>query len=137
MVNIIKQYKNLRHTFKQSRCRIRVYNIDRIFHKNCKLETGPCKIAKELILKYCPWYYKYKELFCNHQRINPPFFIDSQQYLCRDGQIINNTELERYDKDLQEKILIPIDIEELNDQNKKDKLILDNEDIKWLTYERK
>lgn len=37
MVHIIKQYKNLRHTIKQSRWGTRLDGVDKISHKDCKL----------------------------------------------------------------------------------------------------
>lgn len=51
--------------------------VDEISHKDCKLQTGICKITIKIILKRCLWYYIYKKLFCDYSEVNPPTFIDS------------------------------------------------------------
>lgn len=58
--------------------------------------------CKKLVFKHCPWYYKYKKLFCDHPKANPPTFIESQQSIYCDSQIVNDIELGEYDKDFQE-----------------------------------
>lgn len=53
MVDIIKQYKDLRYTIKQSGWDIKPNKLDKISHKDCKFQTGSSKIVKEFIFKYC------------------------------------------------------------------------------------
>lgn len=57
---------------------------------------------KEFVLKRCAWYYDYKKLFCNHPGVNPSALIKSEQPIRCNGQIVNDSELGRYAKGLQE-----------------------------------
>lgn len=77
MIDIIKQYKDLRYIIKQLRWDIKLDRVDGISHEDCELQTEICKTAKKLILKYCSWYYKYEELFCDYSGINSPTLIKS------------------------------------------------------------
>ena len=99
---MIKQYKDLRHTIEQSRWSTAIDGVDEISHENRELQTGTCKTAKELILKRCPWYYEYEELYCDHPAVNPPAIIESEQPTRRDGQAVNDFELGGYDRNLYE-----------------------------------
>ncbi len=128
MVDMIKQYKNLRHTIEQSRWGTGIDGVDGISHENCELQTGTCKTAKELILKRCLWYYEYKKLYCNHSALNPPAIIESEQLTRRDGQAVNDFELEGYDKDLYEGKSSPAASGGLSDQDGDEEIVQDNED---------
>lgn len=77
LVDMIKQYKDLRHIIEQSRWGKGLDGVDRISHKDCKLQIGTCKTAKEPILKHCPWYHKYKKRFCDYLRVNSSTFMES------------------------------------------------------------
>ena len=76
MVDMIKQYKNLRHTIEQSRWGKGIDGVDGISHENREFQTGTCKTAKELILKRCLWYYEYEKLYCDYSTVNPPAIIE-------------------------------------------------------------
>lgn len=128
MVYMIKQYKDLRHTIEQLGWGMRLDGVDEISHEDCELQTGTCKTAKEIILKRCPWYYEYKELFCNHPGVNPPILVESEQPTRRDGQIVNDFELGGYDKDLQEEESPSPDSGGLSDQNGEEDVVQENED---------
>lgn len=64
---------------------------------------------KKLVFKYYTWYYKYKVLFYDYPGINLPTFIKLQQPICCDDEIVNDTELERYNKDFQKRELPLLD----------------------------
>ena len=102
MIYMIKLYKDLRNTIEQSGWGTGLDGVDGISHEDHKLQIGSCKTAKELILKRCAWYYEFEELFRDHPGANPHTIIESEQHTRRDGQIINDLELGRYDKDLEE-----------------------------------
>lgn len=75
---------------------------------------------KKCIFKYYLCYYKYKELFLyNHLEVNLLILIKSQQFTYYNSQIVNNSELERYNKDFQKKELLLLDSKKLNNQNRK------------------
>lgn len=75
MIDIIKQYKDLRYIIKQLRWGIKLDRVDGISPEDCELQTEICKTAKELIFKHCSWYYKYKKLFYDYPGVNSPTFI--------------------------------------------------------------
>lgn len=128
MVDMIKQYKDLRHTIEQSGWGTGLDGVDGISHEDHELQTGTCKTAKELVPKRCPWYYEYEELFCDHPGVSPPTLIESQQPTRRDGQIVNDIELGGYDKDFQEGESPLPDSGGLSDQNGEEDVVQDNED---------
>lgn len=97
MVDMIKQYKDLRRKIEQSGWGTGFDGFDGIPHEYRELKAGSCKIAKEFILKHCVWYYKYEDLFCHHPGVNSPTLIESEQPARCDGQIVN--ELGGYDGD--------------------------------------
>ena len=97
---MIKQYKDLRAIVEQSGWGTGLERFDSISHESRELESGLYKTVKELIFKRCVWYYKYKELFCNHLGINPIAIIASGQPFCHGGHIVDDNELGGYDKDL-------------------------------------
>lgn len=66
MMDMIKQYKDLKTTIEQLMQGTRVKRSNSISHKSGKLEFGLCKTTKELIFKRCIWYYKYKKLSYNY-----------------------------------------------------------------------
>lgn len=99
LVNIIKQYKNLKHTIKQLGWGMKLDGVDGISYKNCKLQTKTCKITKKHVFKRYLWYYEYKKLFCDYPRVNLFILIKSQQPTCCNSQIVHNSELEGYNKD--------------------------------------
>lgn len=78
LVDMIKQYKDLRHTIEQSGWGTGLNGLDEISHEDRELQTGSCKTAKEFILKCCAWYYKYKGLFSDHPGVNPLALIESE-----------------------------------------------------------
>lgn len=117
---MIKQYKDLKHTIEQSGWGIGLDGLDGISHEDCKLQTGSCKTAKEIILKRCAWYYEYKQLFCNHPGVNPPALIKSEQPIRCNDQIVNDSELGRYDKGLQEGELGPEGLNDFDQDAEKD-----------------
>lgn len=100
MMNMIKQYKDLRAIVEQLGWGTRLERSDSILHESQKLEFGLCKTAKELILKRYVWYYKYKKLFYNHPGINLVAIIESGQPSYHKGYIVDDNELRGYDKDL-------------------------------------
>lgn len=99
-MDIIKQYKDLRAIVKQSKWGTRLKKSKSILHKSQELEFGLYRTAKELILKRCTWYYKYKKLFYNHLSINLAAIIESGQPSYHKGYNINDNELRSYDKNL-------------------------------------
>lgn len=103
MVDIIKQYNNLRYTIEQSRWGMTLNKVNKISYKDCELQIVTCKTAKKLVFKHCSQYYKYKELFCDYLEVNPFTLIESQQPTRCDGSIINDIEWEGYDKDFQKR----------------------------------
>ncbi len=128
MVDRTKQYKDLRYTIEQSRWGTRIDRVDGISHENRELQTGSCKTAKEIILKRCPWYYEYEELYCNHPAVNLPAIIESEQPTRRDGQAVNDFELGGYDRNLYEEKWSPAASGGLSDQDEDEVIGQDNED---------
>lgn len=100
MMDMIKQYKDLRATVEQSGWGTGLEGSDGISHESRELESGLCKTAKELILRRCAWYYEYEELFCDHPGVNPAAIIESGQPSRREGHTVDDNELGGYDKDL-------------------------------------
>lgn len=98
---MIIQYKDLRHTIEQFRWDLELDRLDGISYKDCKLQTRLCKTAKIFILKYCTSYYKYKKLFYNYPKVNPPALIELEQFIRPDEWIINDSKSRKYDKNLQ------------------------------------
>ena len=129
MVDMIKQYKDLRNTIEQSGWGTGLDGVNGVAHEDREFQTGSCKTAKELILKRCTWYYEYEELFCHHSGVNPPTLIESEQPTRRGSQTINNSDLGGYDKDLQGE-LSPQDSEGFSDynQDREEVMIEDNGD---------
>lgn len=76
LVAMIKQYKDLRHTIEQFGWDIELDGLDGISYKDYNLQTRLCKTAKKFILQYCTSCYKYKKLFYNYPKVNPPAFIE-------------------------------------------------------------
>lgn len=123
IVNIIKQYKDLSYIIEQLRQKTKLDEIDGIFHKNCKLQTEIYKTVKKLVLKYCLQYYKYKKLFCDYLKMSLSTFIELQQFIYSDNQIVNNTKLRKYDKNFQKAELLLLDSKGLSNQNGKKDII--------------
>ena len=127
MVDMIKQYKDLKHTIEQSGWGTGIDGVDGISHENRELQTRTCKTANELIFKRCPWYYEYEELYCNHPSVNPPAIIELEQPTRRDGQAVNDFELGGYERDLHEGKSPPAAFGELSDQDGDEDIVQDNE----------
>ena len=125
---MIKQYKDVRHTIEQPGWGTGIDGVEGISHENRELQTGTCKTAKKLILKRCPWYYEYEELYCDHPAVNPPAIIESEQPTRRDGQAVNDFELGGYDKDLHEGKSSLAASGGLIDQDGDEHIVQDNED---------
>lgn len=106
---MIKQYKDLKYTIKQSKWGIKLDKVDRIPHKDYKLQIKICKTAKKLVFKRYTQYYEYKVLFYDYPRIYLLTFIKLLQPICCDGQIVNDIELEKYNKNFQKRELLPLD----------------------------
>ena len=53
LVDIIKQYKDLRHIIKEFGWGKRLNGLDKISHEDCQSQNGSFKTAKEFILKRC------------------------------------------------------------------------------------
>lgn len=73
---MIKQYKNLRATVKQSRWKTRLERSNSILDKSQELEIELYKTTKKLIFKKCAQYYKYKKLFYNYSDVNCAAIIE-------------------------------------------------------------
>ena len=101
LVDMIKQYKDLRHTIEQSGWGTGLNGLDEISHEDRELQTGSSKTAKEFILKRCAWYYEYEDLFSDHPGVNPPALIESEQPIRRNGRVIDDFEIGGYDQDLE------------------------------------
>ncbi len=128
MVDMIKQYKDVRHAIEQSRWSIAIGGVDVISHENRELQTGTSKTAKELIFKRCLWYYEYEEWYYDHPAVNPPAIIELEQPKCCDGQAVNNFELGCYDKDLHKGKSSPAASGRLSDQDGDEDIVQDIED---------
>lgn len=76
---MIKQYKDLRATVKQSRQKIRLEKSNGISDKSQELEIELYKTTKKLIFKRCAQYYKYKKLFYNYSSVNCAAIIEFGQ----------------------------------------------------------
>ena len=97
LVNMIKQYKDLRYIIEQSRWSTRLNGLDKISYKDCKLQTRSSKTAKKFIFKHCTWYYEYKNLFFDYLKVNLPAFIKSEQLIHCNKRVINNFKIGGYD----------------------------------------
>lgn len=64
---------------------------------------------KKFIFKPFAWYHEYEGQFLDHPGVNPPAFIESEQPIRRNGQVINGFERGGYDQDFER------DCEGLND----------------------
>lgn len=60
--------------------------------------------VKDHILKKCPWFYKFEDIFHKYPTIAPLVLIESEQPLRCDRVGVNDSKLEGFDLDL-EKIL--------------------------------
>lgn len=97
--------------------------VDGISYKDCKLQTKTCKTVREFVFKYYPWYYEYEKLFYNYPGVNPTTLIRSWQLISYNSQIVNDIELERYNKDFQKRELSLPDSKGLSDQNKEEDVV--------------
>ena len=63
--------------------------------------------VKDYILKKCPWFYKFEDIFHKHPGINPPLIIKSEQPPKRDGAAVDEDDLRSYDFDLDQDLEDP------------------------------
>lgn len=78
--------------------------MEKIKHKQQKLNSEEKSIVKDQIFKKCFWFYKFEDIFYKHPIIFPPFLIKSEQPLGYQKVNINDSKLRGFDFDL-EKIL--------------------------------
>lgn len=76
IVDIIRKCKNLEYIIEQSKESKKLDKVNKISHKDCKLQTTICKTAKKLVFKCYLLYYKYKKQFYNYLIINSSTFIE-------------------------------------------------------------
>lgn len=69
--------------------------------------------VKDHILKKCSWFYKFKDIFHKHLTIFPPILIELEQPTGRDGVSVNDSELRRFDFDLEETLEAHREIEDI------------------------
>lgn len=63
--------------------------------------------VKDHILKKCPWFYKFEDIFHTHSGINLPLIIEFGQSLKRDGAAVDEDNLGGYDFNLDQDLKDP------------------------------
>lgn len=58
-------------------------------------------MVKDHILKKCPWFYKFEDIFHKYPTVFPPILIEFEQPAQRDGTSVKHTELRSCDFDLE------------------------------------
>lgn len=93
--DMIKSDRNMRETIDQMR-----WGIEEINHKEQKLSWDYILTIKDHILKKCPWFYEFGDIFYKHPSINLFFSIESRQPPKCDKAAIDEDNLEGYNFDL-------------------------------------
>ena len=82
-------------------------------HKQQELNSEEGRTVKDHILKKCPWFYEFEDIFHKHPIISPPLLIESEQPARRDGVSVNDSELGGFDFDLEETLEAHGEIEDM------------------------
>ena len=64
-------------------------------------------MVKDHILKKCPWFYKFKNIFYKHPSINSPLINESRQPPKRDGAAVDEDDQGGYDFNLDQDLEDP------------------------------
>lgn len=83
------------------------WGTEEIHHKEQELSWESSLTVKDHILKKCPWFYEFEDIFHKHPGINPPLIIESGQPPRREGVTIDENDLGGYDFDLDQDLEDP------------------------------
>lgn len=100
--DMIKSYKDMRETADRTG-----WGTEEINHKKQELSWDCTLTVKDHILKKCPWFYEFEDIFHKHPGINPPLIIESGQPPKRDGAAVNEDDLGGYNFDLDQDLEDP------------------------------
>ena len=92
-----KSYKNMRETANRIG-----WSMEEAKHKQQELNSEVGNIVKDHILKRCPLFYEFEDIFHRHFIISPPILIESKQPVRHDGATVNYSELGGFHSDLEE-----------------------------------
>lgn len=84
--NMVKKYKDVQTMAEGSG-----WGTDVEVHKEKIMKDG--STINEHILKKCPWYYEFDDLYKDHPTVNPTLIVESGQLPRRNGQAIAETDL--------------------------------------------
>ena len=96
LADMVKSYKNMRETANRTG-----WGTQEAEHKQQELNSEEESTVKDHILKKCPWFYEFEDIFHKHPTISPPILIESEQPARRDGVSVNDSELGGFDFDLE------------------------------------
>ncbi|MCJ1347617.1 hypothetical protein MMC31_005845 [Peltigera leucophlebia] len=97
LADMVKSYKNMRETANRTG-----WGTEEAEHKQQELNSEAGSTVKDHILKKCPRFYEFEDIFHKHPTISPPILIESEQPARRDGVSVNDSELGGFDFDLEE-----------------------------------
>ena len=97
LADMVKSYKNMREIANRTG-----WGTDEKEHKQQELHSEAGITVKDHILKKCPWFYEFEDIFHKHPTISPPILIESEKPARRDGTSVKDTELGGFDFDLEE-----------------------------------
>lgn len=93
---MVKSYKNMREIANRTG-----WGTDEKEHKQQELHSEAGITVKDHILKKCPWFYEFEDIFHKHPTVSPPILIESDQPARPDGTNVKDTELGGFDFDLE------------------------------------
>ena len=88
MDSMVKAYKDMRMKAEGSG-----WGTDAATHKENYLATAHGTTVNDYILKKCPWFYEFEDVYHDHPGVNPPIIIESGQPPRRDGKAVDETDL--------------------------------------------
>lgn len=100
--DMIKSYKDMRETIDRTG-----WGMEAINHKEQELSWDSTLTVKDHILKKCPWFYEFEDIFHKHPGINPSLIIESGQPPKRDGAAVDENDLGGYDFELDQDLEYP------------------------------
>lgn len=100
--DMIKSYKNMRETADRTG-----WGTEETKHKEQELGWDSTLTVKDHILKKCPWFYDFEDLFHKHPGTNPPLIIESRKPPKRNGAAVEEDDLGGYGFDLDQDLENP------------------------------